>query len=309
MSEESYVPEKMDLPEADNSLAASSNRLPFVSVIVPVYNSATEISVLISALRSQHYPQDRFEVIIVDDASTDSTVETIKACWSGCSVISASSNGGSYVARNLGLAVAKGSIIAFTDADCIPDTHWLTEGVTALKQQGGGIIAGAVTIKPDSEDSVIQSYDAAFGIQQAFFAKKLRFGATANIITDRSTCQKIGGFDGSVRSGGDRKFCQDGINKGVHFSYCAASIVVHPPRTTLRELFGKQIRISIGQAHIFPKWTRLYIYPMGYRDPDTLDRCQFEKNSSYFKFRFRVLYYMLEVLHLISYGWGCLRVR
>ncbi len=302
MSQEGYLPQ-------GEGAVRPGDPLPFVSVIVPVYNGAAEILDLISALRSQHYPPDKFEVIIVDDASTDATVDTIKAGWGACSVLCASKNGGSYVARNRGLDVAKGTVIAFTDADCIPDAHWLVEGVAALKQQGGGLIAGAVTIKPDNEHSVVQNYDAAFGIQQSFFANKLRFGATANIVTDRATCDQIGGFDENVRSGGDRKFCHDGVEKGVPFSYCATSIVVHPPRKTFKELFSKQVRISVGQASIFPKWTRLYIYPLSYRDPDTLDKPRFERRGGYFKFKFRTLYYTLEVLHVIAYGWGCLRVR
>lgn len=87
---------------------------PFFSVIVPTYN---RLPMLLEALRSldeQHYRS--FEVIVVDDGSTDETVEHVSAMENGCQVIRLP-HGGPGAARNAGIAVARGTYLAFLDSD------------------------------------------------------------------------------------------------------------------------------------------------------------------------------------------------
>ena len=97
----------------------SHENYPLVSVIVPVKNGEKTIGILLAALLKQNYPQDKMQVIIVDNGSQDNTIEIIKKY----PVILEYENekDSSYAARNKGLAAAQGEIIAFTDADCIPD--------------------------------------------------------------------------------------------------------------------------------------------------------------------------------------------
>jgi hypothetical protein len=279
---------------------------PFVSVIVPVFNGAETIEQLLEALKAQNYPAERREFIIADDASSDSTPTILARYADVCRIVVCADNLGSYNARNRAVELARGDVFAFTDADCRPDPNWLVEGVRALMRQGGGLVAGAVTITPTCRASAIQRYDAFFGIQQAFFARKLRFGATANLFAGRSALELIGGFDAGLRSGGDRKFCQIGVQRGLDFSYSPASIVRHLPRTSFAELARKQIRISIGQVHIFPRWSRLYVLPLRARDPEIFDAQALVAESLGFRLRFVCVYYALEVLHVLTYGWGCL---
>ncbi len=84
-------------------------------------------------------PHNLFEVLIVDDASADDTLKQLRAQDSGFTVTESDRNRGSYVARNLGLQRSRGELIAFTDADCVPDPEWLHDGITALAAQAGGI--------------------------------------------------------------------------------------------------------------------------------------------------------------------------
>lgn len=296
----------MNEPTSSPIAANAPEVLPFVSVIVPVFNGAETIERLLEALKAQRYPADRREFIVADDASTDTTLATLERHASDFSVVACEDNRGSYNARNRAIEIAKGRFFAFTDADCMPDPDWLLEGVRALMIQGDGLIAGAVTITPTRSTSAIQRYDAFFGIQQAFFARKLQFGATANLFVDRTVLERIGGFDASLRSGGDRKFCRSGVQLGERFAYCPASIVRHLPRTSFSELVSKQIRISTGQVHIFPRWSRLYVFPLRARDPDIFDPQALAGENLAFRLRFRCIYYALEVLHVLAYGWGCL---
>src|SRR6266545_1529120 len=93
-----------------------------VSVIVAARNAEMTLPGCLAALDAQQFPRADFEVIVVDDGSTDRTAEA--ACAAGASVISIPSSGPA-AARNRGAAIASGELLVFTDADCAPDPGWL----------------------------------------------------------------------------------------------------------------------------------------------------------------------------------------
>ena len=91
---------------------------PFVSIIVPVYNRASEVHKCIDALVEQNYPKEQYEIIVVDDYSTDelkSVVEKYPNVQYVLNKLEFSLPG----ARNMGLSIAKGDIIVFLDDDAI----------------------------------------------------------------------------------------------------------------------------------------------------------------------------------------------
>jgi GT2 family glycosyltransferase len=102
---------------------------PTVSVIVPVYNGADVIGDCIDALLHQE-DAPPFEVIVVDDGSTDRTaaiVEPFAQKDERLRLVRFNRNRGRYAARNAAAEIAQGSVLVFTDADCVPATHWLRE--------------------------------------------------------------------------------------------------------------------------------------------------------------------------------------
>lgn len=92
---------------------------PTVSVIIPVYNGERYLHYALESVFAQTYPV--YEVIVVDDGSTDGTVEVARR-WPGVRVLT-QSHGGASMARNYGLSVAQGDVIAYIDADDL----WLPE--------------------------------------------------------------------------------------------------------------------------------------------------------------------------------------
>ena len=93
-----------------------------LSVIVPAYNAARTLPVCLAALEDQTLPRSSYEIIVVDDGSTDATREIARGY--GVRLLT-QPNHGPAVARNLGVQAAQGEILLFTDADCAPARDWM----------------------------------------------------------------------------------------------------------------------------------------------------------------------------------------
>lgn len=100
-----------------------------VSVVIPAYNAAATIGECMTALDRQSIPRTEYEVIVVDDGSTDATADI--AARHGALVLK-QPNSGPAVARNKGIAAALGAIVLFTDADCAPAADWIQQMIAPL---------------------------------------------------------------------------------------------------------------------------------------------------------------------------------
>ena len=116
---------------------ASGGYCPQVTVIVPAYNAAETLPACLAALATQDYPRSAYEVIVVDDGSTDETAAIAHKC--NVSVIT-QPNAGPAAARNRGAAAAQGDLLLFTDADCVPVPGWISALVAPFSDPS---VAGA----------------------------------------------------------------------------------------------------------------------------------------------------------------------
>jgi cellulose synthase/poly-beta-1,6-N-acetylglucosamine synthase-like glycosyltransferase len=97
-------------------------RPPLISVVIPAYNVQETLNVCLDALEQQTLPREHYEIIIVDDGSTDGTQETAA---NRDVVMIHQRHRGAAAARNAGVHRAQGEIIFFTDADCVPELNWI----------------------------------------------------------------------------------------------------------------------------------------------------------------------------------------
>src|SRR4051794_296822 len=103
--------------ELDTAMSTASDNKPFVSIIIPVYNDGERLRTCLTALSKQTYPAERFEVLVIDNGSKVSPGPIVADF--PFAKLSIETRPGSYCARNNGLALAKGEMFAFTDADCV----------------------------------------------------------------------------------------------------------------------------------------------------------------------------------------------
>ena len=93
-----------------------------VSVIIPAFNAAANIETCVRSVQAQTFPP--CEIIVVNDASTDHTAEIV-AGLRNVSLVNMKRNGGAGAARNAGVELAQGDIVAFTDSDCVAPNTWI----------------------------------------------------------------------------------------------------------------------------------------------------------------------------------------
>ncbi len=230
----------------------SENSQPLVSVIVPVYNNSELLRKCLTALENQTYPRELYEVVVVDNASQEDINSVVKD-FEGVR-LTYESKPGSYVARNQGISVAKGEVIAFTDSDCIPAEDWIEKGVKNLfKIENCGLVAGKIEgiFKNRERPSAIEFYDSFFLNQKKYIKEK--FAATANLFTYSKVIEKVGVFNSELKSNGDREWGNRVFAAGYQLSYADEVCIQHPMRNSWGQLYKKTTRIVGGQYDIETK--------------------------------------------------------
>ncbi|MFI4911315.1 MAG: glycosyltransferase [Sedimentisphaeraceae bacterium JB056] len=222
------------------------DKLPFVSVVVPVYNSAGFIEKLLDNLLAQDYPKHLHEIIIVDNHSRDNTKDIIGKY----PFILAEENEiqSSYAARNKGLEIAKGEVVAFTDADCQPLVEWLSEGVRTLLDSNADVVAGNVKFIYSEKPTAAEIYDSITHMQMESEVKEKGVAPTANLFIKREMFEKIGVFDSRVKSGGDVQWTRKATTSGYQLVYSEKAAVKHPTRN-LAQFTKKVMRTGAGRIH------------------------------------------------------------
>ena len=219
---------------------------PEVTVIVPARNAGDGLSRLAAALRAQTLAPQRWEAIFVDDASTDGSADAAEAAGV-FSVIRRATCGGSYAARNDGLAVARGDVIAFVDVDCMPAPEWLERGLARLRAGDATLVAGHVEVPVGRTPTTAALVDRVSFLDQESMVRK-GVAVTANLWVSRDVFDRVGPFNDRVSSGGDQEFTERAVRHGERLVYGPEVVVVHPPRTRPSELARKGYRIGFADA-------------------------------------------------------------
>jgi glycosyltransferase involved in cell wall biosynthesis len=240
-----------------------------VSVVVPTYKRTQLLSRCLKALIEQDFPPKAYEIIIVDDAIWEETrllaaefLEKAKSAritqgyrtdsdlFPDIRYLVAPHTRGPAAARNIGWRLARGDIVAFTDDDCIPESDWLREGVTALKDGkdgvSGRVIVPITGVPTDYERNVARLEHSDF--------------VTANCFYRCRALEKCGGFDENFsmawREDADLYFHM--LACDFMLGSAPAAKVIHPARPAQWGISLKEQRKSMFNALLFKKYPQLY---------------------------------------------------
>ena len=220
---------------------------PNISVVVPTYNRRDLLARLLDALESQQGVS--FEVIVVDDCSTDGTWEflgrhegTVGAAGStaGTTVhrVRTPVNSGPATARNIGWRRASGQLIAFIDDDCVPQPGWLETLAGAFAAGNGNTTgSGRALGAGGAEVGIVQGPTLPFPEQAAgrgpfavFVWVDRDHGRyeTCNIAYRRSLLEELGGFDESFGTVGGAPVWGEDVDLGWRAREAGARFVFEP---------------------------------------------------------------------------------
>lgn len=230
-----------------------------ISVIVCTYNHSETLKQTLTSLLAQTFPSEYYEIIVVDNNSTDNTAEAvaefIRSSDKQIRYVKERKQGLSY-ARNKGAEVARGEIIAYTDDDVIADKGWLAglyeiyEKDKSVACVGGKIEPIWQAPKPDWLPAELESYLAIldYGPEPIELKSKYPFGA--NFSVRREIFSKIGGFEVDLGRKGktllsveEIEFCHRIEDSGGKLMYTPRALVHHiiPPERLTKKWFRQRL--------------------------------------------------------------------
>lgn len=225
--------------------------LPFVSVIIPIYNGEADIPDLLRCLQAQTYPQDQVEYLLVDNGSTDRTLALLQAAPT-MTLLAEPMIQSSYAARNQGIRAAQGEILGFTDADCRPEPDWLVNLVAPFENAKIGWVAGEIQALPG--DSLFERYadrQDTLSQKHTLAHKFLPYGQTANLAVRAEIFAQVGLFRPYLSTGGDADICWRILQETQYQNaFTPTAIVRHRHRSTLAELRRQWRRYGTSNRYL-----------------------------------------------------------
>ena len=178
-----------------NGSQEAATTAPLVSVVISVKNRAQMLWDCFGGLAAQTLPRDRFEVVVIDNCSSEDLAPVMQRARDELGLDLRSTrtavDKGPAPARNLGVSMARGEIIAFTDSDCRPTPGWLALGAAAMATPEVALVSGPVLPKPEQTATLTSKLSFVTTTEHPTFP-------TANLFMRKRVFEQHGGFDVSL---------------------------------------------------------------------------------------------------------------
>ena len=233
-------------------LGRAVSAAPLFSVIVPTRDRPENVCTCLAALAEQRLASERFEVIVVDDGSATPIDPATFASIAIPATVVRQANRGPAAARNAGAALARGTLLAFLDDDCLPAPDWL-EALEARSLAEPGAALGGRTVNALPENP----FSTASHLLSEYLVGYLnvdpacsRFHASNNFVVPADAFHAVGGFDEtfSIAAAEDREFCGRWLAGGRRLVGAPLAIVRHAHRLTLRSFCRQHMQYGRGAA-------------------------------------------------------------
>ncbi|HEU5050967.1 MAG TPA: glycosyltransferase, partial [Gemmatimonadales bacterium] len=232
-------------------MARTPTSKPLISVVIPVRDGESTIGECIDAILATDYPEDRREILVVDNGSTDATAALIRS--RPVRYLHEERPGVSN-ARNRGISESDGEILAFVDADCIVEPQWLTEIAGAFEDPEVGCVAGDLKHMPPRTAAERQVARMLGDWQRYAFTSNPPYAITANASYRRDTLERIGGFDPQMTRAQDVELglrCHE--QSGLRLGYAERATARHRNRSTQLGFLRQQLGWAYGAGLVGAK--------------------------------------------------------
>jgi glucosyl-dolichyl phosphate glucuronosyltransferase len=236
-----------------------------ISIVVPTFNRSLLLRRTLASLVSQRTDQFRYEILVVDNGSSDGTREVVESFARTCPRIRylLETRQGVSAARNTGVSAATGAIVAFIDDDVEADTEWLSEVRRAFELYPdvdcvGGRIDGRFTEPPPGWMSrhhfgplALQSEKSEKGLFRQFDSEHATACLmTANFACRRRVLEEVGGFSPEYLRDEDRELQLRLWSAGKRGLYVPQMVVTtEVPHERLTKEYHRRFRIRAGASH------------------------------------------------------------
>ncbi len=227
-------------------------RPPLISVVIPACDASKGLGACLDALERQTVPRQRYEIIVVHDGPVDATIETA-ADRQGVASLS-QPHKGAAAARNLGAKHARGDILLFTDADCIPDPNWI-EAMTApfANQEITGVCGVVRTRQSGLVPRFIQlEYDYRY--RNIARHDRIDFVNTGTAGYRRQVFMDSGGFREDLLGAEDAEFSFRLASTGHKLVFAPEAIVYHSHPESLWEYARRKYHYSYWRMIVYRRY-------------------------------------------------------
>ncbi|MHC4481719.1 MAG: glycosyltransferase family 2 protein [Planctomycetota bacterium] len=249
-----------------------SGQAGLVSLVICTRNRARLLRRLLVSLKGQTLPPGEFEVVVVDDGSTDETPEVCRELSEGpieLRCLCPGSHIGAAAARNCGMEEARGDLLVFTDDDCVPHEQWLERMRSALREHP--VVAGAVATATDDYWQLCHNIAQFYGFMPGRPEGPTDFIAGANMGFRRKVLEEVGGFRQMQRYAADIECVFRARQRGYRPFFVPDAVVTHDPqRTSAESIF--RYAFDHGRCSIFLRhhYRELLRTPLVLRSPALL---------------------------------------
>jgi GT2 family glycosyltransferase len=214
---------------------------PQVSVIIPHYQDLARLQLCLEALARQTFPRERFEIIVADNNSPCGEAAVAEAI-AGRARLTIVREKGAGPARNGGVALARGAILAFTDSDCVPEPQWLEEGLKGL--ESADFVGGTVEVLVDDPQAMtpVECFERVFAFDFRTYILKKEFTGSGNLFCPRKVFDAVGGFASGVSE--DVEWCMRARAAGYSIGFAPRAAIGHPARRTWAEMETRWRRLN-----------------------------------------------------------------
>ena len=238
---------------------------PSVSIIIPVYNDPSGLKETLDCLVAQVFPKDQYEIIVVDNGSTDNTFEIgnkyADQFHDTIQFVLENKVKGSYAGRNRGIAVSRGELLIFLDADVTVGSDYVEKVYDKFRNSNIDYLGCNVKMMI-KKSSISSRYNFIHGFNIENSINNENYTPTCNLIVKREVIDKIGNFDSRLEGGGDFEFGERVTSAGYRLDYAEDIILYHPTRSNYKLLIEKAIRIGRGNAQMAFYYPQKYKYLM-----------------------------------------------
>jgi succinoglycan biosynthesis protein ExoA len=250
--------------EEPQGIAVAGEQAPFISVIVPVRNEAAFIRRTLQQLLDQKYDADRFEIIVADGQSTDSTRTIVRALATGHPNLKLVNNPRrwSSAGRNAALRVARGDVVLIVDGHCeLRDSRYLQKVGEAFERSGADCLGRPQPLEVRTATALQQAIAAArsswLGHHPAshIYSSGDRFVPPQSVAVAyrRDVFAQVGPFDENFDACEDVELNHRVDRAGLKCFFSARLRAYYHPRSTLTGLFGQMVRYGRGRVRLLRK--------------------------------------------------------